>query len=654
MTRTTIASLLTLTLSGIAVAQEAAAPVPRSDVEIQSTPSSPTPQLSQTDLETWLDGVLPYTMKRGDIAGAVVVVVKNGRVLLAKGYGFADVAKRTPVDPDRTLFRPGSISKLFTWTAVMQLAEQGKLDLDRDINVYLDFKIPPRDDGPITLRDLLTHTPGFDDKIKSLIVSDPKRMEPLGDAVRPPPKRVYPAGSTPAYSNYGAGLAGYIVQRVSGQPFDRYLEEHIFGLLGMTHSTFRQPLPESLREEMSKGYQLASQDPKPYEFIPLAPAGGMATTGADMAKFMILHLQEGRVGSVQLLKPETARLMHRKVDAAPLNKTALGFGTATINGHRVIAHSGATLLFLSNMDLYIDDGVGLFVALNSAGKGAVSGELFSALFEGFADRYLPGTTPAPERGIDKGTAKAHARMIVGLYEASRRSVSTFLAAPGLFGQAEVSANEDGSIILSGAVAPNGEPVRWREVAPFVWRGDRGEQQLEALVKDGTVVRFAVGPANVFDPVSWWRSSAWLVPALVAALIALLLTVVLRPVAALIRRHYGASLGLVAQQARAHRLTRLAALAVLATLLTWAGTIVGMSSNNALLSPRLDGWIWTLNIVGLLVFAMVPAIALWNAILVWRAPHRWFVRLWSAVLVAACLVVLWFAIVAKLLAFSVNY
>ena len=220
---------------------------------------------------------MPYAIERGDVAGAVVAVVKNGEVIFAKGYGFADVKNHKPVDAERTMFRPGSISKLFTWTAVMQLVEQGKLDLDHDVNDYLDFKIPARSDGPITLRNIMTHTPGFEEQIKALIVSDPKQLVPLQVYAREKtPVRIFKAGSTPAYSNYATALAGYIVERVSGQSFDDYLDAHLFKPLEMSHATFRQPLPAAFEADMSKGYALGSQPPKPYEIVIAAPAGSLA------------------------------------------------------------------------------------------------------------------------------------------------------------------------------------------------------------------------------------------------------------------------------------------------------------------------------------------------------------------------------------------
>src|ERR1044072_1893826 len=202
------------------------------------------PSLTKADVDAWLDGYIPYALSSGDIAGATVIVVKDGQVLTEKGYGYADIKSGRKVDPEKTLFRPGSVSKLFVWTAVMQQVEQGKIDLDAERNQSLDFKIPARDGKPITMRNLMTHTPGFEEWAKSLFVGSNDRLMPLGKLLaRWTPQRVYPAGTTPAYSNYGASLAGYIVERVSGEKFDDYMDRHIFAPLDMQNSTFRQPLP---------------------------------------------------------------------------------------------------------------------------------------------------------------------------------------------------------------------------------------------------------------------------------------------------------------------------------------------------------------------------------------------------------------------------
>ena len=161
---------------------------------------SETPHLmTAADIEAFLDGFMPMQLKRENIAGAVVCVVKDGKVLFAKGYGYANAEKKTPVSVESTLFRPGSISKLFTWTAIMQLVEQHKLDLDHDINEYLDFKIPPAFGQPITLRNLMTHTPGFEESIKNLFIPEGAKVIPLKDYLTQHlPARIYPPGTTPA------------------------------------------------------------------------------------------------------------------------------------------------------------------------------------------------------------------------------------------------------------------------------------------------------------------------------------------------------------------------------------------------------------------------------------------------------------------------
>jgi CubicO group peptidase (beta-lactamase class C family) len=305
-------------------------------------------ELTATDVETFLDGIVPLQLDREDVAGATIAVVKDGKRLFAKGYGYADVKNKKLVAAE-TLFRPGSISKLFTWTAVMQLVEQGKLDLGKDVNEYLDFKIPEAFGQPISLKNILTHTAGFEEQLKDLFTAD--RHNPnLGNFLKTHiPKRIFAPGTTPAYSNYAAMLAGYVVERVSGQPFNDYIHQNIFKPLGMTHSTFAQPLPPELVPLMSNGYVLASDTPKEFETLGPFPAGSLSSSAADMSKFMLAHLQEGRLDAAQILKPETTRLMHSRafgLDPAA-NAMAYGFYEQSRNGQRIIGHGGDTIYFHS-------------------------------------------------------------------------------------------------------------------------------------------------------------------------------------------------------------------------------------------------------------------------------------------------------------------
>src|SRR5580698_6256343 len=316
-------------------AQPAAVPPSPDTPPAASSPviAASTHALNAADLEAWLDGYFPNALNAGDVAGGVVAVVKDGQVLFEKGYGYADFDKRTPVDPKSTLFRWGSVSKLFTWTAVMQMVEQGKIDLDGDVNQYLDFKIPPRDGKPVTMRNLMQHVAGFEEQAKNIIGEDPKGPGYEELLKQWTPERVFAPGTTPAYSNYGASLAGYIVQRVSGETFDDYMDKHIFAPLDMKHSSFRQPLPAELVPLMSKGYELASGEPHVFEIVGPAPAGSLSSPAEDMAHFMIAHLQNGEYHGNCLLRAATAEMMHNSplTTLPPLNRMELGFFETNIN-----------------------------------------------------------------------------------------------------------------------------------------------------------------------------------------------------------------------------------------------------------------------------------------------------------------------------------
>jgi CubicO group peptidase (beta-lactamase class C family) len=617
------------------------------------------PSLTRADLEAWLDGFIPYAINKGNVAGAIVVVVKDGQVLLQKGYGYADVEKKTPVNADRTLFRPGSVSKLFTWTAVMQQVERGKLDLDADVNQYLDFKIPPGPDGEVLrLRDIMTHTPGFEEAVKELISEDESRIQPLGDTLKTwVPHRIFKAGTTPAYSNYATALAGYIVERSSGLSFDDYLDQNIFGPLGMEHASFRQPLPEKLKPDVAQGYEKATDKPKGYEYINLAPAGSLAATGADMARFMIAHLQNGAYGEARILSEETAKKMHgTPLTIIPgVNRMLLGFYETDTNGHRIISHGGDTQYFHSDLHLYVDDGVGYFISFNSAGKDGAVGPIREAFYRYFADRYFPG--PAVEGKVDEATAKEHAAAIAGSYIVSRRAETTFLSILNLLQPTKVVVNEDGTISVPLLTDLDGEPTRWREVAPYRWREANGKARLAAEVKDGKVVRATaewISPFMVFDRSIGLKGIGWLMPATIVSLGALTLTVVFWPIAALVRRHYRKPLPYTGREARAYRWGRIGALASLVGVGGWIGTIFWLFSDLTMLTSRFDWLVILLHVVGTIAVFAGLALALWHLSVVWQAPKRKLGKLWAVVLAFSTLVCAWVAIAYHLVGLSANY
>ena len=262
-------------------------------------------ELTAEDLSSFTERIIGDELRRFGIPGAVVVAVKDGNVLLSRGYGFADLAKHRPMTADATLVNVASITKLFWGIGVMQLVEQGKLDLDRDVNDYLDFHIPTPPGGvPVTLRRLLTHRAGFAEQAKNIgYVGTPPPRHSFADRL---PIRTYPEGDVPAYSNYGAELSASIVERVSGEAFDRYGAEHILAPLGMLHSTFDDPLPASLAPLMAKAY--LKLDP-PEAVDEHYPVHLLMASGADMGRFMRAILDGGQLNGAKLLRPETLAQM---------------------------------------------------------------------------------------------------------------------------------------------------------------------------------------------------------------------------------------------------------------------------------------------------------------------------------------------------------
>ena len=266
--------------------------------------------LTTSDLEAFFDGVVPLQLERSDIAGAAVRVTQNGQVLLQKGYGYADLKSKKPVDPATTIFRLASISKLFTWVSVMQLVEEGRLDIDTDINRYLDFQIRPAFSRPITLRNLMTHTGGFEEEARDIIVTNPDKRITLRDfLIRNQPQRLFAPGTIPAYSNYGVGLAGYIVQRASGQPFEQYVEQHIFLRLKWRTQPFT-----SLRQHHCVSYRrkVTAQIQKS---LPLASRSSTPSRREDffdrrnMGRFGQALLNGGELDGNRILKPQTLQAM---------------------------------------------------------------------------------------------------------------------------------------------------------------------------------------------------------------------------------------------------------------------------------------------------------------------------------------------------------
>ncbi|MDJ0657221.1 MAG: serine hydrolase domain-containing protein [Xanthomonadales bacterium] len=376
-------------------------------------------------LEAFMDGVIQPLRKNNQSASGVVTIVKGTEVVFAKGYGYHDFEKGMAVDPAKTLFRPGSVSKLFTWVAVMQLYEQGKLDLDADVNQYLEtFQIDDTYDNPVTLRHILTHTAGFEDGgLGYLIIEDQDRIISLADAMkRYQPARVNPPGAQTSYSNYATALAGLIVANISGMSFEEYIKVNIFDVLGMNDSTFQEPLPGSMESQMAEGYQVDGGDfvGKPFELISnFGPAGAMSSSGTDMARFAAAILNQGELDSGSILRPETlAEMLTRAfTHHDQMMGMALGFYETEVNGVRLVGHGGDTNHFHSDLAVDLENNLAIYTSFTGNGGSVVR----SAIVPAFYAQYFPRKETPPE--IPSGFSE-RAGKYAGNYQFWRNNFST--------------------------------------------------------------------------------------------------------------------------------------------------------------------------------------------------------------------------------------
>ena len=473
-------------------------------------------------LEAFVDGKMAAQFASRDLVGAVVMVVEAGETTFSRGYGYADLEARTPVDPERTLFRIGSITKLFVWTAVMQLVEQGSVDLNEDVNTYLStLRVPDTYPAPVTMAHLMAHTAGFEDRSVGLFARTPDAVRPLAELLAGGlPARVRPVGEAAAYSNHGAALAGLVVEDVSGRAWNDYLEAHILGPLGMTRSTGEQPVPAALEGDLAVGYDVAAGAfvRRSFDYVPLAPAGSMSATGSDMARFMLAHLQGGTYEGATLLRPETVQDMQRTHAAQDprLSGSAHGFIEQVFQGRRTIGHGGGIVAFHSLMALVPGDDLGLFIAYNTP-AGAAAAADFVADF--FAFRYEP-----PD--VAPANPDAHRPDVAASYRPSRVAHSTLDKLAGLLQAAAITSADDGSLVARNLGTFG--TTRWVPVEPLVYR-EVASQDLLVFHEDGDgrIVRALLGsqPHVAFERLAWHQSAGFHAVLIAIAVLAFLSAVV---------------------------------------------------------------------------------------------------------------------------------
>ena len=589
-------------------------------------------QLTAEDVNAWLDGKLPDALKNGDIPGAVVSVVKDGQVVTTRGYGWADTGasggQPVAVDPQTSLFRVASVSKIPTSIAAMQLVEQGKVDLDADISAYLDFEIERRFDEPLTLRHLLTHSAGFDEHGSLTPTTDLEAY-----VKNDPPVQVFAPGTTPGYSNYGMALAGYIVQRVSGQPFEAYVREHVLEPAGMTSSTYEQPLPKDMAGSLGPGYTSTGEE-VPFELMGDFPAGSLTVSAPDFAAFMNAQLSR----SPKLLREETWEQMwspglgeERLGNRAKAGEMGLGYFELTRHGRRIVEHGGDNQGWHSKFELYPEKKTGIFISYNGDGNES-SRTLREDLAQGFADRYFPGETVKASGSKDSAE---HAHQVAGTYVPSRSPWTTFLSAwMPAFSPVTIEHTGGGKLTL--------DETQYVEVEPWVWRQVDGAGAIAAQVKDGKVVSLSLGPALTLIPVTPVQQA--LAPVFGVCLVLLLVVTVAWPVGALRRRRVlkrgqevGAPLPWLTRMARGGGALALAA--QLTWILLLATISKGLSSDGS--------FTWLIPVArcaqvlqALGVVAVIPAAA--DLVIALRRRAGWRRVTMSAILLTALVALAWWA------------
>ncbi|WP_052423632.1 serine hydrolase domain-containing protein [Nonomuraea candida] len=495
--------------------------------------SPASPASAESSVEAFADDFVPRQLKKHQVPGAAVAVVAGGRQVLAKGYGVAEVESGRPVDAGRTVFAPASVAKLITATAVLQLVEQGRIDLDTDVNEYLTkFKIDDSYPGrPVTMAHLLTHSAGFAGGDFGTGAATPRDVHELGSHLADhQPSRIRPPGTRAVYSNYGMGLAGYLVEVRSGLPFHEYVQRHIFRPLGMTHTTMAQPGPAD--QPLTPGYRLRDGRQvraEGAEYGHMPPHGaGFRSTATDMAAFMLAQLDGGGA----ILKPESVRLMQSRRFGNAEGTAGMGYGFQeyTRNGRRLLVHRANIPGYFAIMALVPERRIGIYASYNGSGKGGADSTW--DLVNAFADRFAPAAAPAtvaagsPDKLPD-----------IGRYAGSYRTVlagdmTDLGKLTSLMSVVTVTAGSDGILTTTGAVALGAaESRQWTQIAPGLFREKNGYRTIR-FGDDGLLA--TENPVGPLERLAWYQSPTLHLVTLGVSLAVLVLSTLAWPVTLAVR------------------------------------------------------------------------------------------------------------------------
>ncbi len=437
-------------------------------------------------LEQLVDSAIEAGMKEEQVPGAAFILVQGGSVVLAKGYGKADLESGEPFTADQTIFPIASVSKVFTATAVMQLVDRGTIDLEMDVNRYLESaKVPSTYPEPVTVAQLLSHTAGLDE-LPGRRVQSTSELMPLGKFLSDRLVRVHPPGEVTSYSSYGMSLAGFLVEDVSNTPFESYLKRHIWEPLGMRQTSIT--VPSGVANQLATAYELDDDklNPVPYEIYQTPPAASILSTAEDMGRFMSAHLQGGRFGEKRVLSERATEQMHsRRATMHPkLPGWTLGFQENDLNGLRILEHGGDIGGFSSVLTLLPEQSIGFFIVHHLE-----SNNLRFDVRQAILDRYFPDSR-AVKVPVPDAKNSDSLRRFAGKYRANIFCHSCPGGGPNVQ-DFEVEANDDGTITVWGD--------RWVEASPLYFVSLDGKSRVGfAEDKSGRITALSAGSWKVVE------------------------------------------------------------------------------------------------------------------------------------------------------------
>jgi CubicO group peptidase (beta-lactamase class C family) len=601
--------------------------------------------LSPSEVKTFSDSFFAREIPRWHIPGAAFVLVKDGKVIFSKGYGYADLGRQTPVVPGQTVFRVGSVSKVFTATAVMQLVEGGKLDLRTNVNQYLaGFKVKNPYPQPVTLAELLTHSAGLDASVIGIAARSPLQVIPIEDFLaRNMPPVMMPPGKIYSYSSFGVTLEGYLVQKISGEQFGDYIEKHILQPLDMHSSSFQ--LKPELAANLATGYEYrrGRYNSQPVDYFNIQPAAGLYSTASDMAHFLIAQMEDGQYGGSRILSEESAKEMYSRqfTEDPRLAGRTFGFYERFVNGRRAIGHGGNIRGFASLMMLVPKEHLGFFLAFNRD-----ESRFEDSLINSFFDRFCP-VVKNDVPSVPLRLSAASLNKFTGSYRSNPYSRLTFEKLITLYWQFRITANPDGS--LEFHYPHNFKPsARCTPFAPDYFLCSDGQGHAVFDIDAGGRVVHLFTDRDSYERVPWYGTAAFQVALVKGLMLILISGCVWWPLQALVRRLRKRSPG----QKVAGRRAQWCAVALGALNVFFIVEMLHVLT-------RMDDWDFVYGvppaIKGLLWIPILTTVL--AAIVLYFAGREWKRQSWSAwarvhysVIAAAGLVFVWFFVYWNLLGF----